>query len=326
VSLIVSETPIQWLSLTRRAATKAIILVGRTREDRYEPVRRFGMFSPYRLIFGVDVSDHHDDVQDHLPSDGDVFEFKLRLVLDWSVTNAVKVVARGIDDGLALCKDHLVDQMRDITRGFPIEASADAEAAIRRALGNGPVELPEGLTIHRLRPQLTVDEATRNAGHAITEAHSKGKTLDIQQKYELRRKEGALEAIQSAVRDYDPIAVHLAEHPDRTKDLVDTVQTNERESQDRRDALINALVRQELIQDIDVGDLTSSLLTNAAHAYQVSPQRNFGGPQVIQAVVTSHDEAAHDNGSSAPPQNGEPPPPDESGVAGWRPVPPRMTD
>jgi hypothetical protein len=350
MSLIVSETPVQRLNLTRRVSSKAIALVGKTPDDHYQIVRRFGMFSPYRLAYEVDVADHHDDVEASLPSQGDVFEFKLRLVIDWRVTDPVRIVARGVDDGLALCKDHLVDLMRDITRRWPIESSFDAETEIRRTLGSDAIVLPEGITVCRVRPQLTIDQATRNAGHAlaaahhdgtlalikgqnaITEAHHESDILSIKQKAELTRRREALDAIHEALHGkYDPIAFHLAQHPDQTKELVTLIQTNHRESQDRRDGLIRELVRRELIQDIDVGDLTSALLSNAADAYRA-------GPQVIQSVVTPQNGAAHTNASSTSAQNGETrpaaetpapdtgTPPDDSGVVGWRPVPPRTTD
>jgi hypothetical protein len=350
MSLILSETPVLRFALSRPVSSPGIAVVGRTRDNTYEMVQRYGTFSPYILAYEVDIADHHDiDESSTLPSQGDVFEFRLRLILDWRVTDPVTVVARQVAEGLPLCTAHLVDQMRDITRQFSIEASADAEAEIRRVIGTGPVVLAEGITIYRIRPQLSIDEATRNAGHArasalhdgaiaairgrneVAAAHHQSNIQDIQQQAELRRRHEAMDAIQSALRgNYDPIALHLAQHPDQTGELVDMIRADFKESQQRRDALIRDLAQQGLIQDIDVGDLASSLLNNAAAAYQVNPQRMIGSPQVIQGVIAQASAGGPQPSSPATPTNqtdDEPAiPADNSGVAGWRRLPPRSND
>lgn len=354
MSLILSETPVQRFALARPVASPGVAVVGRTRDNRYEIVQRYGTISPYILAYEVDIADHHDiDDSSTLPSRGDVFEFRLRLILGWRVTDPVTVVARQVAEGLPLCAAYLVDLMRDVTRQFSIEASADAEAEIRRVVGTGPIVLAEGITIYQIRPQLSIDEATRHAGHArasavhegtiaviksrnaVAEAHHQSNVLDIQQQAELRRRHEALEAVQSALRgNYDPIALHLAQHPDQTGELVDMIRSDFKESQQRRDALIRDLAQQGLIQDIDVGDLASSLLNNAAAAYQVNPQRTIGSPQIIQGVVanpyTQAQASSSQPTSSATPTNqtGEEPaaPVDNSGVAGWRRLPPRSSD
>lgn len=345
MSLILSEKPAQRFRLARRVASTGVALVGRTPDGRYQIIQRPGLFSPYSLTFEVDVADHHDVLKATLPSQGDFFEFRLRLVLDWRVTDPIEIVARGITDGLGLCADHLVDQMRGITRQFAIEDSATAEHAIRETIGRDPIVLPEGITVYQVRPQLTIDEATRSAGqaraaarhegtlavikgdHAVAETHRESELLDLRQKAELRRRQEALDAVQSALRgNYDPIALHLAQHPDQTQQLVELIRTDFQQKEERRDELIKDLVKEKLIQDIDVGDLTSSLLGNAADAYQVGPQRNIGAPPVVRGVV-----AAQHNGSPRPANDGAatdsetPAPPHGSGVAGWRPVPPRVT-
>jgi hypothetical protein len=354
MSLILSEQVIQRFSLFRPVASPGVAVVGRTRDNRYETIQHHGTFSPYVLAYEVDVADHHD-IHDSLtlPSRGDVFEFNLRLIYDWRVTDPVTVVARQVADGPPLCTAHLVDVMRDVTRQFPIDASADAEAEIRRVVGTGPIVLAEGITIYRVRPQLSIDASTRNAGHArasamhdgtiaviksrnaVAEAHHQANIQDIHQQAELRRRHEAMDAVQSALSgNYDPIALHLAQHPDQTGQLVEMIRTDFRESQQRRDALIRDLAKQGLIQDIDVGDLASSLLNNASAAYQAGPQRTFNNPRVVQGAVTnSYTQASAIGTQSSTPetpadQTAQQPTDaaDNSGVIGWRRLPPHSTE
>jgi len=357
MSLILTERPVLRVSLIRPVASSGVVVVGKTRDNRYEIIQRYGAFSPYVRAYEVDISDHHDvDISSTLPSMGDVFEFRLRLILDWKVTSPVTVVERQVAEGLPLCTAHLVDLMRDVTRLFPISSSAAAEAEVRRVVGSGPVVLPEGITIYQIRPQLSIDDATRSAGHArataehegtiavikgrhaVTAAHNESNIKDFQQRAELLRMQDALEAIQSAFcGNYDPIALHLAQHPDQTRELVEMIRTDFKESQQRRDALIVDLAKQDLIQDIDITDLTSSLLTNAAAEYQTSPQPG-GNPQIIRGVVTNPDPSGTSQSTANGPQPVPPAvpadetteqpvgPADDSGVAGWRRVPPRPAD
>jgi len=267
----------------------------------------------------------------------------------------VAVVVRRTDDGLKLCTDYLLDRMRDITRQFPIEESAAAEQEIRRLIANGPITLPEGITMYGVRPQLTIDDAariaaqeavaaTRNSSLAVIKGHAElGQArhqqtlLGIEQGGELLRQQRSRDAIQAALQgNYDPIAIHLGQHPDQTGDLLNMIRSDFQANEQRRDNLIMELLQRNLIQDIDVADLNSSLLGSAANAYSAGPRRTIGGPRIVQSATippppigslaaSSASSSSSSSSSNVETEEPEQPAPasDGSGITGWRRLPPR---
>jgi hypothetical protein len=343
--LILSEELVHRMRWKRPIPTSGVATVGKTTDGRYEIVTRFGLIAKYRLRFEVDIADHHDVVRCTLPSRGDAFFFDGTLVLDWRVTDAAVIVERGIEDGLALCYARLREQLPQITRDFDIEACALAEAEINQAVGAAvPITLPEGITVHRFFARVGMDEATRKAiqelragqrDSSLAAVKSSGaqRVQDIEQKAALRRQHQRMEAIQAAMHgNYDLVAIHLSQHPDDTGTLINMIRSDYQSNEERRDNLITELLKRDLIQDIDVDDLNSALLTTAANSYRSGPPRAINLPRLttLPNTLTSSPAATP---QPAPPAT---PPPatgsdngqhsSTSGVVGWRRLPPRPDD
>jgi hypothetical protein len=350
--LILSEEPINRMQWKRPIPSAGIALVGKTPDGTYEIINQLGLITKYRLRFEVDIADHHDVVKCSLPSRGDAFSFDGTLVLDWRVSDPIMIVKRQIRDGLALCYARLLEELRQISRSFEIEACAQAEAEINRVLiGALPITLPEGITVHRFSAQLKMDDGSlkaiqqlRAAQHenSIATVKSGGaqEVQDIEQDGSLRRQRERMEAIQAAVRgNYDLVAIHLSQHPDDTGSLINMIRSDYQTGEERRDRMILELLKRGLIQDIDVGDMNSALLSAAADSYRSGPPRTIGlppatplpiasisstgtAPQPVAASAT----APTTPGSSAVP-TGTSPGKDQqlsgSGVVGWRQLPPR---
>lgn len=343
-TLILSERPAPRMQWKRPIPTSGVAIVGKTPDGRYEIVTKFGPIAKYRLRFDVDVADHHDVVECPLPSRGDAFYFAGKLVLDWRVTDAAVVVERRINDGLELCRARLLERLRQISRGFDIEACALAEAAINRTLGVAPITLPEGITVHRFSARLSMDDATIESIHELRSAQH-GSSLaavqssgaqgvqDIEQEGELHRQHQRLEAIQAAMRgNYTLAAIHLSRHPDDTGSLINMIRSDYQANDERRDRMILELLKQGQIQDIDTEGLNSALLSAAADSYQSGPPRAIGlpPPTALPSALTSSSSttpqpvvlpaaappAAADNGQQS----------SSSGVVGWRRLPTRPSD
>jgi hypothetical protein len=310
--LILSEEPVHRMQWKRPVHTSGVAIVGKTPDGRYEIVSQFGLITRYRLRFEVDVADHHDVVKCPLPSRGDAYSFDGVLVLDWRVTDAAVVVERRIGDGLELCYARLLERLRQISRGFNIEACALAEAEINRVLGAAPIALPEGITVYRFSAQLSMDNATLNAIHemratqhdsslAVLKSSGAQGAQDIEQDGTLRRQHQRMEAIQAAIRgNYDLVAIHLSQHPDDTGSLINMIRSDYQASEERRDRMIAELLKRDLIQDIDVGDLNSALLSTAANSYRAGPPRAIGLPRLTALPSASTSSSAAPSQPASP--------------------------
>jgi hypothetical protein len=260
------------------------------------------------------------------------------------------IVERGIADGLALCCARLLEQLPQISRNFNIEACALAEVEINQALGAAiPITLPEGITVHRFFARLSMDEATRKAiqdlragqrDSSLAAVKSSGaqRVHDIEQKAALRRRHQRMKAIQAAMHgNYDLVAIHLSQHPDDTGTLINMIRSDYQTSEERRDKMITELLKRDLIQDIDVDDLNSALLTTAANSYRSGPPRAINLPHLTALPSTSASTpSATSQAAPSTPVPSTPAPstpgPDNSqqsntsGVVGWRRLPPRSVD
>jgi hypothetical protein len=363
--LILSEEPVHRMQWKRPIPTSGVAIVGKTRDDRYEIVTQLWLIAKYRMRFEVDVADHHDVVTRPLPSRGDVFFFDSTFVLDWRVTDAAVVVERRIGDGLELCVARLLERLRQISRGFDIEACALAEVEINRIINGAPIMWPEGITVHRFFAQLSMDKATTKAIQelrgaerdssvaAVRSSGSQG-VHDIEQEGSLRRQRQRMEAIQAAMRgNYDLVAIHLSQHPDDTSSLISMIRSDYQANEERRDSMIVELLKRDLIQDIDVCDLNSALLSTATESFRSGPPRAIDLPRLtaLSSVSTSSPATKPQPGApptAAPPAMAPPTmapptatpptmaPPSagfdngqqshSSGVVGWRRLPPRPGD
>ncbi len=338
-NLILSEEPAHRMQWKRPIPTSGVAIVGKTPDGRYEIVTKFGVIAKYRLRFEVDIADHHDVVECPLPSRGDAFSFAGTLVLDWRVTDAAVVVERRINDGLELCRARLLEQLRQISRGFDIKECALAEAAINRALGVAPITLPEGITVHRFSAQLSMDDTTIESIHELRSVQHRGslnavqssgaqEVWNIELEGDLHRQHQRMEAIQAAMRgNYTLAAIHLSRHPDDTGSLINMIRSDYQANDERRDRMILELLKQGQIQDIDTEGLNSALLSAAADSYQSGPPRAIGlpPPTALPSALPSSSSTTHQ--LVAPPaaaDNGQQS--SSSGVVGWRRLPTRPND
>lgn len=346
--LILSEEPAQRMQWKRPITTAGVAVVGKTADNLYEIVSQPKLIARYRWRFEVDIAAHHNVIECPLPCKGDVYDFNSKITLDWRVTDPIAVVERRIEDGLELCRARMLEQLPQISRSFDIEECGLAEMEINRILGSAPTVLPEGITVHRFAARLSLDDTTKEALQALRAAQRSNTLatitqgeLDIQQERGLRRQQQRMEAIQAAVHgNYDLVAIHLSQHPEDTGSLINMIRSDYQTNEERRDRLIGELLKRDLIQDIDVGDLNSALLGTAADTYRNGPSRTMGLPGVIrQAPVPELSHGTTTSPTTSPSStaaHGAPAPAADSpggvqqengsGVVGWRRMPPRSSD
>lgn len=343
--LILSEQPVRRIQWKKTPATSGVTIVGKTANGKYETVAKLALVTKYKVRFEVDVANHHDAVRCTLPSRGDAFYFDCTLVLDWRVTNAAAVVEYRIDKGLELCHARLVERLRKISRRFDIKDCAQAESEINDVISQTPFILPEGITVYRFFARLGMDEATRKAiqkmfgaqhDNVTAVVRSSGEQIvrDIEQEGDLWRNQQRMEAMQAAMQgNYHLLAIHLSRHPDDTSTLINMIRSVYQTNEERRDKMIGELLKHDLIQDIDINELNSALLSTAAESYR------SGSPRAIDlARLTSlpNSSTLSSNGATPPVEpttqtapaskskNGHKP--ERSGVVGWRRIEPRPGD
>ncbi|MFD5317906.1 PE-PGRS family protein [Streptomyces sp. NPDC127098] len=111
-------------------------------------------------VHEVDLGIHHFQRLFPLPSNNDAFSFRAELDVSWRVVAADLVVASQVRDVPAHVTPRLEERLRVVSRGYAIEDSARAEAAVRNDLAG--TQLAQDLGLHlTFRVRLDLDDAAR---------------------------------------------------------------------------------------------------------------------------------------------------------------------
>ncbi|WP_405746748.1 PE-PGRS family protein [Streptomyces sp. NBC_01525] len=122
----------------------------------HRPTRSLFAARRYTAVYEVDMGVHACTVSLLLPSDNDAFDFTAEVELTWQVSRPQQFVAGGERDVPAFLRRRLEQLMYPVSRGFPLDRSADAERAVYQVLARaGDLGEEAGLRTSyavRLRP------------------------------------------------------------------------------------------------------------------------------------------------------------------------------
>ncbi|MFG2222790.1 PE-PGRS family protein [Streptomyces sp. NPDC048644] len=124
------------------------------------PARSLFTARRYTAVYEVDMGVHACTVSLPLPSDNDAFDFTAEVELTWQVSWPQQFVASGERDVPGLLRRRLEQLMYPVSRGFPLDRSAEAERAVYHVLARaGELGAEAGLrTSYAVRLRLD-DEA-----------------------------------------------------------------------------------------------------------------------------------------------------------------------
>ncbi|MFI1865522.1 hypothetical protein [Streptomyces jumonjinensis] len=297
----------------------------------------------FHYRYEVDITDHHTNWSDPLPSRTTGFAFRAEISTAWRVTSPDAVVRRSITTltmAEALVRGALSELLRPHTRSYDIEDVGRAEDSVNRTLGSREHVLDSGLTIFASMVRLSLDETAeaylRNhrdlawqkqqaqLAHGVSMVRAEGaeELTSLAEEHEARRVRERTAALQAAQRGEGGLLMHLiAQDPSQLRSILQEIATRQDMALDRKQALLR-----------DFKDE----LHPAEHAEWV--QRFMGeslpyaGPVLDGGSAhTGHrppipppPQHGHDGGSRPEPVTGTVvPAPEEqpgSGVVSWKPV------
>ncbi|MFI6145439.1 hypothetical protein [Streptomyces sp. NPDC051109] len=189
----------------------------------------------YTAVYEVDMGIHPVRTRILLPSSDDAHEFEVTVEIDWQVADPALFVRSGHRDVPRLLLGTLERAARPVTRQFPISASDAAESAVLSAVPKrGPLGEDAGLraewTVRVRRDALNIEHARRlqDIEHRTAEdVETKRGQLEVQQ-YEAKRIAFYREYLDRG--GIDAWAMHLAQHPEDSKEAM-TALTEDHRSQ-----------------------------------------------------------------------------------------------
>ncbi|GHK00414.1 PE-PGRS family protein [Streptomyces sp. NPDC003753] len=252
---VLTVRPISRFDYTGRRPVMAIdhALVFATKDGAYDtyvpphrPSRTDAATRRYASVYEVDMGSHPVQLELELPSDDDAFSFGVTADLTWRVGDPEAFVRSGERDVPERLKRELQQLARPVSRRYSIEDSATAEAAVQKTVEASGFAAGTGLAVScvvRLRPD---EEAIAHRRRQRTLRYE-SEMLDPEHEFELRkarqqyelerlRQQQQQELVAAKINFYryhlqhggvGAWALHLAEHPEDTQLVINSIQQDQ---------------------------------------------------------------------------------------------------
>ncbi|MFF9479713.1 PE-PGRS family protein [Streptomyces sp. NPDC014733] len=229
----------------------------------HRPTRSLFAAKRYTAVYEVDMGVHACTASLLLPSDNDAFDFTAEVELTWQVSRPQEFVAGGERDVPAFLRRRLEQLLYPVSRGFPLDRSADAERAVYQVLARaGDVGEQAGLRTSyavRLRPddaaighqrelrRIRYSDEQLGLSHDVAmredRLRAEREAEQARQAHELvmlqgRQDEAVRELERQKVHYYEyhlqhggvaMWALHLAQHPEDSRMVVESLQRDQLE-------------------------------------------------------------------------------------------------
>lgn len=239
-------------------------LVCVTRKGSYEtflPPERPLTVRRYVALYEVDTDPHALQLNVPLPSLVDSFEFEVTADVTWRVVDPERFVRSQERDVPGLVTRELLPLMRQASRRHPIEASAEAERAVRHMVNSASsLGAPQGLRVAcslRLRRDATErshQARLRTARHEAEAAQPEHEASRRHEMYEAQRRAEKIEFYESTLArgGAAALALHLTAHPDETELVLKHLQAGQNKLLDTQVDLINKALESKRLEDYEL--------------------------------------------------------------------------
>ncbi|TYK52523.1 hypothetical protein [Actinomadura decatromicini] len=227
----------------------------------------------YEWRFEVDVGLRSDTFTATIPSRTDTARFIVTLEAEWSVTDPVRVVRRGLVDGARLVRSRLLAAVRSVGHGYRIDQISELETALGDKLAAGFREYPEGITVHGCYVTAEPDERSRAKLERIDDA-----------RVERQLSEEEVGALRTSMRSSsDLFLLYLAQDRNRVGDLIIDMRKHEEIKEERVIELFNKAVEQNIMQPAEINEMLRRLLDPIAGVFQPDGRTDMFGTAQLPA-------------------------------------------
>lgn len=253
----------------------------------------------YRTAYTVDTRPHGESFTCRLPARGDALHFDASVAYNWTVHDAVAVVAHEVDDPAAGCRDYLIKEMRRICRRVdaiqpdPVER---AERLIDTELAQTAVRLSNGLSITALHPALSLDPeqleiAKKLAMGTLTHQYDTMKAYhdndveQIRQSGELRRRNDRIEFYAQMTGGNRLVAGILAEDPTKAMETFQLMAGVEEQKRAEAIRAMEVIIKGGHLQIGDLDPAISAVVSQFTSLVSDVNRTIAGGPQIAGPVA-----------------------------------------
>jgi ribosomal protein L12E/L44/L45/RPP1/RPP2 len=226
-------------------------------------------------MYLVDITPQEEIYSRQLPSKEEAFMFTASVRVSWQVTDPVAAVRAGEVEPRETIGRHMEERLREVSRQFGVEQSADAERRIAHEYRDRVVSISAGVQITGCSAVLDLDEATREHMASRTqlarESETELNTHELQvlraahaqeleklaEKHELELKQERLKLYADALRgdDVNVLALRLAGHNEDVKDVINLLKEQKQLGLENANTVLKFLLDHKLVNRKDVAHL-----------------------------------------------------------------------
>jgi hypothetical protein len=236
-----------------------------------------------RYCYIVDTAERRVQKSFSIPTSVDAYSFTAEVEATWKVTDPEAVVRANLSDGNVVVLARLQDELWIVGRQFVPQDVAGAEAAARSALRRVK-DLDEGITVLRSTAKFRED---RHLSTAVLERD--------QDTHQGSREERRMLLLRRLVdgSDESVLLMHLMQHPDDTKTVLQIMSDARDRNQTAQFGLLDRLLDHNLITDADAQPLRDRVLgAPSTPPATMRPITSRATPPALPSSTTSPASAA----------------------------------
>ncbi|MEU0531335.1 hypothetical protein [Amycolatopsis tolypomycina] len=268
-----------------------------------------------REMYLVDITPHEEVFELGLPSAEEAFTYTASVRVTWRISDPVAAVKAGKVEPREAIGRFLEEKLREVTRQFGVEDSANAERRIAHEFGDREVRMSDAVVVTRCTAVLDLDESTRKHIASRTEFARSSETerlshevrrlraeharemQRLEQQHELELKQQRMKVYADAIREDDAnvLALRLAGHKEDIQDVIELLQEQKKLSLENAKGILQMALENKAVTLTEL----KPLLNDASRTMLGLP-KNPGSPPRVTADATRadlHDDEAdlHDD-------------------------------
>lgn len=270
-----------------------------------------------REMYVVDLTAHEEMYTQQLPSREEAFQFSASVRVNWQVSDPVAAVRAVRVEPRETIGRFMEERLREVTRQFGVEQSADAErriaheyrdrvlpisTAVQITGCSAVLDLDEATRVHMAsRTQFERDSETQQSTHQLDvmrSAHAR-ELEELKEKHELAMKQDRMKVYADALRgdDVNVLALRLAGHNEDVKDVINLLMDQKRLGLENANAVLSSLLEHKLVNRKDV----ANLMADASNTLLGLPQTPAESQPVVAKstrveLIDDEDEDEDDGG------------------------------
>ena len=257
----------------------------------------------YKAAYKIDITEHSFSFNCTLPCEGDAFEFRTQVNVTYSVDNPVTIVERDITVGRPILEPLIIDTMRDISRKYDVEQSAEAENAIAETVQKESETYNIGLRIDRFVVKLSLEEDARAHIRQLKQIERDKERERRQAELEKQRGKLEMERMKMKMDFYSPLikggqwqllALQLASHPEDIATVAQMLSQQRQVEMENQLKALKIMLEEDVLEGFQMEEASKRVLQRFVESFGPELETRALGAEerkALPADKTSEDAA-----------------------------------